>query len=703
QLYLYMETGGQNKSLLNSVYQYQDMLASYIHEFRLKAPPQWVNAFNAVRQDTTARETMAIEQRFRTNPAMDTALSPSHYWQIATKTANQYKGIQSRMMDEGRHGANEIYEKEKRQQTLSLVLLILVMCLVVTFIIYTIGFITQRLQYLRNAAENLALGKTGLKIIPETNDAIGSLTRSILAIDRNDRKLAIAAQAIGDGDFSVVVEPRSEDDVLGNAIAHMKTNLQSYAKASEEKIWMQTGISQINDSLRGEKEIATLGQDALNVLVPYLECESGLFYAANESFLRYEAGYAVSNLAAVPKEVAFGETLIGQAAVTKSPLVLENVPDAFLQIRSGLGASQPRHTLVMPLFADGVVEGVLELSSLNRISDVKVEFLREAATDLAIALRSTRSKMQLQLLFEQTQAQSEELQSQHAELENINAELEAQAEKLQTSEEELKVQQEELMQANQELEERTRQLEERNALIVERNLEIQQKAEELALTTKYKSEFLANMSHELRTPLNSILLLSRLMGENTEANLTNDQVEYAKVIQSSGQGLLSLIDEILDLSKIEAGKMELEYNSVLVQEIVTDMKNLFAPVAREKGVHFDLQIAPDVPSQIETDKLRLEQVLRNLLSNAIKFTAEGSVSLTVDTLPDNKSFLSFSIKDTGIGIPVEKQSLIFEAFQQADGSTRRKYGGTGLGLSISRELVRLLGGEIKLTSEPGKG
>jgi signal transduction histidine kinase/DNA-binding response OmpR family regulator len=703
QLYLYMETGGQNKSLLNNVYQYQDMLASYVHEFRMKAPSKWVNAFNAVRQDTTARETMVIEQRFRTNPAMDTAISPAHYWEISTRTVNRYKDIQNSMMAEGRHGANDIYEKEKRQQTLSLVLLILVMCLVVTFIIYTIGFITQRLQYLRNAAENLASGKTGLKIIPEANDAIGSLTKSILAIDRNDRKLAIAAQAIGDGDFSVVVEPRSADDVLGNAISHMKTNLQSYARASEEKIWVQTGISQINDSLRGDKGIAVMGQDALNVLVPYLECESGLFYAANETYLRFEAGYAVSDLSAVPKELSFGETLIGQAAVQKKPLLLENVPDSFLQIRSGLGASQPRHVLVMPLSADDVVEGVLELSSLNKISEVKVEFLREAATDMAIALRSAKSKAQLQQLFEQTQAQSEELQSQHAELENINAELEAQAEKLQTSEEELKVQQEELMQANQELEERTRQLEERNALIVERNLEIQQKAEELALTTKYKSEFLANMSHELRTPLNSILLLSRLMGENNEANLTSDQVEYAKVIQSSGQGLLSLIDEILDLSKIEAGKMELEYNSVMVQEIVGDMKNLFAPVAREKGVQFDLQIAPDVPSQIETDKLRLEQVLRNLLSNAIKFTAEGSVSLTVSILPDNQSFLSFSVKDTGIGIPAEKQSLIFEAFQQADGSTRRKYGGTGLGLSISRELIRLLGGEIKLTSEPGKG
>jgi signal transduction histidine kinase/DNA-binding response OmpR family regulator len=703
QLYLYMETGGQNQALLKDVYHYQDMLASYIREFRLRAPARWVNQFNVVRSDTTAKATLAIEDRFRRNPKMDTALTPSYYWGVATQTANKYKAIQAGMMEEGRRGADEIYEKEKRQQTWSLVLLLLVMALVVSFIIYTIRFITQRLQYLRSAAENLAAGKTGLKIIPETDDAIGSLTKSILAIDRNDRKLAIAAKAIGDGDFSVVVEPRSEEDVLGNAIAHMKTNLQLYGRASEEKIWAQTGITQLNDSLRGEKDIATLGQDALNTLVPYLECESGLFYAAGDSHLRYEAGYAVSNLSAVPQKLAFGETLIGQAAVRKEILHLKDVPESFFQIRTGLGAAQPRHALVVPLCADNVVEGVIELSSFKEITDTKAEFLREAATDFAIALRTAKSKMQLQTLFEQTQAQAEELQSQHAELENINAELEAQAEKLQTSEEELKVQQEELMQANQELEERTRQLEERNALIVERNLEIQQKAEELALSTRYKSEFLANMSHELRTPLNSILLLSRLLRENTESNLSKEQIEYASVIQSSGQGLLSLIDEILDLSKIEAGKMELEYGSVMVQEIVTDMKNLFAPMTREKGIGFEISLAPEVPSQIETDKLRLEQVLRNLLSNAIKFTSEGGVSLLVNTLPENQSFLSFTVKDSGIGIPLEKQSLIFEAFQQADGSTRRKYGGTGLGLSISRELIRLLGGEIKLSSEPGKG
>jgi len=309
----------------------------------------------------------------------------------------------------------------------------------------------------------------------------------------------------------------------------------------------------------------------------------------------------------------------------------------------------------------------------------------------------------MQELLEETQSQSEELQAQHSELENMNSELEVQAEKLQASEEELKVQQEELKQANQELEERSRLLEERNQVITERNFEIQAKAKELELSTKYKSEFLANMSHELRTPLNSILLLSRLMGENNEKNLSSDQVEYARVIQSSGQGLLSLIDEILDLSKIESGKMELEYLPVSIREIAKEMQALFNPVAVDKGIEFRVNIDSKVPDKIETDKLRVEQVVRNLLSNAIKFTSQGYVALDVRPSQQYRDHLDIIVKDTGIGIPEEKQKLVFEAFQQADGSTRRKYGGTGLGLSISRELVKLLGGEIELKSVVGEG
>ncbi len=307
-------------------------------------------------------------------------------------------------------------------------------------------------------------------------------------------------------------------------------------------------------------------------------------------------------------------------------------------------------------------------------------------------------------MLEETQSQSEELQVQHSELENINEELKSQSQKLQVSEEELRVQQEELLQTNVELEERSTLLEERNQLIEERNKEIQIKANELELTAKYKSEFLANMSHELRTPLNSILLLSRLLVENNQENLNSEQIEYAEVIQSSGQGLLSLIDEILDLSKIESGKMEVEYQEVSLKEITNDIKALFNPVAKEKNIELRVSVAEDVPAYFETDKMRTEQILKNLISNALKsLQQKDMLRWRLQNIRLILLCLYFSVKDTGIGIPADKQKLIFEAFQQADGSTRRQYGGTGLGLSISRELSRLLGGEIELRSEPDMG
>ncbi|HXO77461.1 MAG TPA: ATP-binding protein, partial [Puia sp.] len=345
----------------------------------------------------------------------------------------------------------------------------------------------------------------------------------------------------------------------------------------------------------------------------------------------------------------------------------------------------------------------IELGSLEYYTERDLEFFKNIGDNIGTAIHSIESRLKLQELLEETQAQTEELQSQHTELESLNLELEVQAEKLQVSEEELKVQQEELMQTNQELEERSRSLEEKNQLVLIRNLDIQKKAEELALTTKYKSEFMANMSHELRTPLNSILLLSRLLAENSGHNLGDEQVEYARVIQNSGQGLLQLIDEILDLSRIESGKLPLEHTIVPVTDLLEDMRMLFEPIAKDKNLDFHIVPEEGVPAQLETDKMRLEQILKNLLSNAFKFTNKGAVTLRVASSRTQKNFIDFAVRDSGIGIPEDKHQLIFEAFQQADGSTRRKYGGTGLGLSISRELSKLLGGEISLESKPGEG
>ena len=703
QVYFMLETKQQNPQLIASVNQLQDIIDSYVKEFNIKSSQQSINEYNALRNDPDIKMTADIQNKIRLNNKIDTTISSEYWWNISANATDKLKGLQQKMMDESRRGADAIYEHERKLQVWTWMILLILLLFVIFFIVFTIRLISESLYRLKDAAQDLAVGKTNIDIKPEAKDVIGSLVESIIAIDKNNLQLAKAAKEIGEGNFNASVQPRSQEDMIGNAVVQMKNNLQQYAEENQQKIWTQTGIAAINDSIRGDKSLEDLCQSALNVFVEYLHCSSGLAYVVNYNKLKLTAGYAIADKKMVPEEIEIGETLIGQAAAKKQMLHLQNVPDNFVQIRSGLGNAKPKNVLVIPLCSNNEVEGVIEVATLSNWEDYQIAFVEEVSGDIAIALQVVKAKLRLHELYKKTEAQSEELQTQHTELENINAELEAQAEKLQASEEELKVQQEELMQANQELEERSRLLEERNQIIVERNIEIQRKAEELEQSTKYKSEFLANMSHELRTPLNSILLLSHLLSENNESNLSKEQVEYAQVIQSSGQGLLSLIDEILDLSKIEAGKMELEYASTSVNEIINDMKALFAPVAKERGVDFVINVDPTIPSQIETDKMRLEQILKNLLSNALKFTSKGSVSLNITPLPENTSFISFSVKDTGIGIPKEKQHLIFEAFQQADGSTRRKYGGTGLGLSISRELSKLLGGEIKLTSEPGKG
>ncbi|MDB5196861.1 MAG: sensor hybrid histidine kinase, partial [Flaviaesturariibacter sp.] len=444
-------------------------------------------------------------------------------------------------------------------------------------------------------------------------------------------------------------------------------------------------------------------QNILRFIVEYTDSSTGAFYLLyGEKHLQLQSSIALTE-EWVAKDLQFGEGLAGQAAATKRVQELKAITDENYSVKTTSGALKLSAVIAVPILFENKVIGVIELAAMQPYSTAVKAFLTTASYNTGITINSAKSRAKLQELFEQTQAQAEELQAQHSELENMNTELEAQANKLQASEEELRVQQEELQQTNSELEERSRLLEEKNQMIVERNLEIQRKAEELEVSTKYKSEFLANMSHELRTPLNSILLLSRLLADNTEKNLSADQVEYAQVIRNSGTSLLSLIDEILDLSKIEAGKMDLEYAPVSIAEITDGMRSLFAQVAKEKGLELNVIVSDKVPSGIETDRMRLEQVLKNLLSNALKFTSKGSVTLQVAPEPGQQGMLRFSVKDTGIGIAKEKQALIFEAFQQEDGSTRRKYGGTGLGLSISRELAKLLGGEIQISSEPGKG
>ncbi|RYE44141.1 MAG: GAF domain-containing protein, partial [Sphingobacteriales bacterium] len=483
---------------------------------------------------------------------------------------------------------------------------------------------------------------------------------------------------------------------LAGSLNAMAESLQYSFTLLADKEWLQSGIASLNDQMVGEKDVDALANDIVANIVGHTDSTiAALYLIGEDDQLHLEGSYAlVDNQSRVLKA---GEGIAGQVIKSGKQILINDIPEGELTISYAAGNTRPKNIVAVPVTRNNDVIGVMEFGSLNSYSPLQLEFLNSVSNNIGIAIHVSQNRKKMQELLEETQAQAEELQTQHSELEGLNAELEAQTQKIQTSEEELRVQQEELLQSNQELEERTSLLEEKNQLIQERNLDIQQKAEQLEQSTKYKSEFLANMSHELRTPLNSILLLSKLMSENKD--LDAEYIEYAEVIQSSGQGLLGLIDEILDLSKIEAGKMKLEFTDMSIAEVTTDMRSLFSPLAKNKHLELVIDVEEGI-QYVNTDKMRLEQILKNLLSNAIKFTTQGRVSLTVTKTDDS---ILFKVTDTGIGIPADKQSLIFEAFQQADGSTRRKFGGTGLGLSISRELAKLLGGYIELTSKENVG
>ncbi|MDB5274498.1 MAG: histidine kinase [Chitinophagaceae bacterium] len=513
------------------------------------------------------------------------------------------------------------------------------------------------------------------------------------------RRIAVmenVTQMIAEGNYGIRSEDKGDDELgkVSKALNRMAISLETNFTDLNNRNWVQEGTVTISNAIRGERDIQKLSSNLIQAITKYLKAPLGTVYILDKNMEFVLTGsYAAKD---VPKKVKLGEGLIGESLKNRKMVLIENLPSNYTQVNSSLGNATPSALIVLPLLHGNESIGAIEIGLLRSLESREQEWLEKNLEPIAIGINSALSYERLQELFEEMQAQTEELQAQHNELESLNTELEAQAQKLQASEEELKVQQEELQQTNGELEERT-------MLLEERNIEIIRKADELEQSTKYKSEFLANMSHELRTPLNSILLLSRLLSENNETNLSTDQIEYARVIQSSGQGLLRLIDEILDLSKIEAGKMQVEYLNVSISEMMEDMRGLFRAIAAERKLDFFIQVHPDVPESIETDKVRLEQILKNLLSNALKFTSKGSVELEVKRFPTNDNILCFSVRDTGIGIASDKQSQIFEAFQQADGSTRRKYGGTGLGLSISRELVKLLGGELKVVSEVNKG
>ena len=472
-------------------------------------------------------------------------------------------------------------------------------------------------------------------------------------------------------------------------------------KVRETEVWLRSGLAGLGVRIQGDQRLNVLGENVLGFLADYLEAQVGAVYMAEgDGRYRRVAAYAAA-LGAEHEIVRAGDGLLGQAAKENRTLHVRDVPDGYLSIASSLGRGKPHTLLVAPASIDGVVHAVLELGFFRRLRPADEELLARVSESLGMAVRSAKDRLRLEELLEETQRQSEELQSRQEELRVSNEELEEQGRVLKESQAQMEAQQAELEQINSQLGAQTRLLENQKDDLSRAQVILTDKATELERTNQYKSEFLANMSHELRTPLNSTLILAKLLADNRDGNLTEEQVKFAQTISSSGNDLLTLINDILDLSKIESGKVDLDVESVPVARTVDALVKALQPVARQKGLGFTASVEPGAPENFETDPQRLGQIIKNLLSNALKFTEEGAIALRV--FSGSEDTVSFAVSDTGIGIARHQQDIIFEAFRQADGSTHRKYGGTGLGLSISRDLARLLGGDIEVQSTPGQG
>ncbi|HEY4183852.1 MAG TPA: response regulator [Polyangia bacterium] len=511
-----------------------------------------------------------------------------------------------------------------------------------------------------------------------------------------------STSATGELPTRVVHVNRGFGAVVIWAVAIMVRGIIASKLAIERLMWLRAGQTGLARAVLGETQLERLGQKTLEHLAAYLDAQVGALHAVEgPSELRRIAGFAVPSELAPAPAFKLGEGLAGQAAKQKKAARVRDLPDGYLPVSSALGTGKPRELLVAPLTADGVVMGVLELGFLHATYAADLELLELLAEPMGIALRSLKDRRQLEALLERTQQQAEELQVQQEELRVSNEELETQSKSLQESQARLEMQHAELEQTNSQLEEQAQLLVQQKTDLELSQEGLRTKSDEVERASRYKSEFLANMSHELRTPLNSSLILAKLLADNRAGNLTEEQVRFAQNIYSAGNDLLDLINDILDLSKIEAGQMDVTVDAVNLRRVADGLAQMFKPLANEKGIAFSAALADGLTPVITTDAQRLQQILKNLLSNALKFTERGEVTLRIVAAgPDRVGFV---VRDTGIGIAPAQQQIVFEAFRQADGNTNRKYGGTGLGLSISRDLAHLLGGEITLESAPGQG
>ncbi|MBD2231943.1 response regulator [Phormidium tenue] len=541
-------------------------------------------------------------------------------------------------------------------------------------------------------------------------------------ISRPLRNLSDTAEQLAAGNLAVTLPDSADQDetgILTRTFNQMVTNLRETIRANEEQRWLKSNLADLSQQLQGQRSLETLAELMLTYVAPLVDAQQGVLYLLDPTSdpprLKLLSSYAYQARKHLSNEFKLGEGLVGQCALEKQRIVLTEVPQDYIQIRSGLGSAPPLTIVVLPLMFENAVKGVLELASFHRFDDLQLTFLDEASELAGVMINAIAAYMQTQRLLERSQVLTEELRQQQEELLQSNQLLEERTQSLQESEIELQQQQEELQQSNEELQQLNEELEEKAELLetqkqqVERKnheielarQELEDQASQLAQSSRYKSEFLANMSHELRTPLNSLLILAKMLSDNGDGNLTEKQVDYSRTIHSAGVDLLSLINDILDMAKIESGTMEVAIEALAFTAIQFELERTFQPTAASKGLRFEVVVDEGLPTTLATDPRRLQQVLKNLIANAIKFTEQGRV--TVDIFPAAEGQVAFAVTDTGIGILPEKQHTVFGAFQQADGTTSRRYGGTGLGLSISLQLAQLLGGTLELQSEPDQG
>ncbi|MCK9402525.1 MAG: response regulator [Chitinophagaceae bacterium] len=601
--------------------------------------------------------------------------------------------------NENRMAEDKRISDENYKSSLNLIIVLIIAGLIILMIIayWIVRGITKRISFIAKEAEKIASREfAGDKPEDKTKDELEPVFNSLINISESFREVTENANSVASGDYTVDFTPRSDRDTLGNALKKMTGSLRETTAANEKHNWLTAGQNQLNEKLIGDQSIEELATNTISFLCAYLKANIGAVYLFNDEdkALVLNGQYAFVSPEDTKEKFALNEGLIGQAAREQKQISLRDITEEQIRITSSVLNAKPKHLLITPFLFEGKTLGVIEVGRLTDFSETEKEFINASMESIAISVNSAIARKQIQELLEETKAQSEELQMQQEELKQTNEELEEQTQNL-------KQQQEELQMTNEELEEQTQSLEMKNKEVEAAKYDIEQKTKQLEISSRYKSEFLSNMSHELRTPLNSLLILSKDLSENRKKNLDNDQVESAGIIYKSGHDLLVLINEVLDLSKIEAGKMSINIERVSLRNLTDELIRNFKHHAEQKGLKLTSKLDKELPESIRTDSQRLNQILKNLLSNAIKFTEKGSVNISINRYTE--SMVIISVTDTGIGIQEDKQMAIFEAFQQADGGTSRKYGGTGLGLSISRELAKLLGAEIKLSSKPNEG